>query len=631
MGDQKDNVKVVIRVRPLNERETQECTKTCVSIAEINKAIALDIKSEQKCFTYDYVASEEATQEEIFEKVGKPITESCLFGYNGTIFAYGQTGAGKTFTILGPSLKLGPDFKHSSEYHKRGLLPRCFEFLFSSIEPDLYNIKCSYLEIYQEQVNDLLNPNPQTLQLREDMKRGVYVEGLIEESVKDVNETYNLLRIGTQNRHVGSTSMNKESSRSHSVFSLVLESRTKDGVVFRRFHLIDLAGSERQKATDCAGERLKEAGMINKSLSALGNVINSLVDISEGKSRHIHYRDSKLTFLLKDSLGGNSKTCLVANISPAFSALNETLSTLKFSQRAKQIKNSAVVNENLSDQVAFFKSEIKKLQEELFFAKEGGFCLKCQILDESKDNVYEILEQTLKSKQEAHVFFTKKQDDHEEMIKTMKNSLQRLENKINHDKMFLKFREATISKLQTGNYEENKEVNDLKKEIEFLKDQIDNNPGIHRLIIENQRLQYKIGELTEEKNEMEGNNCSKGRINELLNISCKLAEALKTTAFEKQELLEKIEKNEENFKKNEENLMNQSKDYFNGLDTYRESQISELQQKIQELTQEKDQNSQTIFEITTKNTELSEKVKNLSESLKTSSETLKTMKTPEEF
>jgi hypothetical protein len=172
------------------------------------------------------------------------------------------------------------------------------------------------------------------LSLWEDIKKGVYVEGLTEEIIGDSNEMMELMKWGTRNRHVGCTSMNKESSRSHSVLTTIIESKNmKDGlwnVRVSRFHIIDLAGSERAKLTSAGGEWLKEAGMINKSLSALGNVINSLVDLSEGKARHIHYRDSKLTFLLWDSLGGNSKTVIIANISPSANSFGETLSTLKF-------------------------------------------------------------------------------------------------------------------------------------------------------------------------------------------------------------------------------------------------------------------------------------------------------------
>lgn len=536
MADQKDNVKVAIRIRPLNTREKQEGARVCISVPEAYKTIAIDTKPEQKRFTYDYVAPEDVDQEEIFEKVGRPISESCLAGYNGTIFAYGQTGTGKTFTILGGTTETLSESILSSEYSTRGLLPRCFEYIFSSIKSDTkqYIIKCSYLEIYQEQVNDLLDPNPQNLPVREDMKRGVYVEGLIEDIVNDVNDTYNLLKTGTQNRHVGSTSMNKESSRSHSVFTLVIESKENtDGVcnfITSRFHLIDLAGSERQKATDCAGERLKEAGMINKSLSALGNVINSLVDVSEGKSRHIHYRDSKLTFLLKDSLGGNSKTFIVANISPAFSAFNETLSTLKFAQRAKQIKNTAVINEESTGAASMLRYEIKKLKQDLSLALENSFCNKCK-LNETLPNqdVYEILDQTLKLKHQDTVMNTKRLQDQENAIELLRNTICKLENKINHDKMVLKFRNATIMRLQAGSGNDSQGLIELKKEIESLTEQIDNNPNLARLYVENQRLKQQI----EDSKSPEFTHQSLARLFELEEISSKLASALQDAVLEK--------------------------------------------------------------------------------------------------
>jgi len=256
-------------------------------------------------------------------------------------------------------------------------MPRSFDYIFKRIddlrqeaETDHNNIeflvKSSYLEIYNEQILDLLDPNSMNLSLWEDIKKGVYVEGLTEETINDSSEMMELMKRGTWNRHVGSTSMNKESSWSHSVLTTIIESKTmKDGlwnVKVSRFHIIDLAGSERAKLTSAGGERLKEAGMINKSLSALGNVINSLVDLSEGKARHIHYWDSKLTFLLRDSLGGNSKTVIIANISPSANSFGETLSTLKFAQRAKLMKNKAVINEDSSGSISILKEEIKWLK-----------------------------------------------------------------------------------------------------------------------------------------------------------------------------------------------------------------------------------------------------------------------------
>ena len=187
---------------------------------------------------------------------------------------------------------------------------------------------------------DLLEPSSINLHVREDIKKGVYVEGLQEEAVGSYRDMIQLIQKGGKNRHVGATALNRESSRSHSVLTTIIERKSMShtgvwNMKTSRFHIIDLAGSERSKNTDAVGERLKEAGMINKSLSALGNVINSLVDLSEGKSRHVPYRDSKLTFILRDSLGGNSRTVIIANISPSNVNVGETLSTLEFARRAK--------------------------------------------------------------------------------------------------------------------------------------------------------------------------------------------------------------------------------------------------------------------------------------------------------
>ena len=561
MSDFKDNVKVAIRIRPFNEKELSENPSNCLTVLE-SKSIILDSKPEPRTFTYDNVANEKSTQEQLFEIVGMPITTSCIRGYNGTIFAYGQTGAGKTFTIQGAGYdEFSSNTKHS--YHLRGILPRCFEYLFANIGKEVSNkkseylVKCSYLEIYQENINDLLDPAPRNLQLREDMKKGVYVEGLIEETVKSAMETYELLNIGTQNRHVSFTSMNKESSRSHSVFTLIIESKNNiDGLVnFKtsRFHLIDLAGSERQRATDCAGERLKEAGMINKSLSALGNVINSLVDISEGKSRHVHYRDSKLTFLLKDSLGGNSKTFIIANVSPAVSSFSETLSTLKFAQRAKMIKNAAVVNEDVTGTVNLLKYEIKKLKDELLIQKSlageaSTFCSRCSstlsknfellnLLEIVKDLEF-LLEKNTKLRVSAEKQLKIELNEKNEETKALKVALSKVESKANHDKMVLKFRDATIAKLQVG--VESVDIENLKKENISLKEQVENNPLAAQLFVENRKLKAENEQLKKEcKVDSESWN---GRIQEGHDYTEQLSETLRIIAEEKKKIIEWVKK-----------------------------------------------------------------------------------------
>ncbi|CAI5732683.1 unnamed protein product [Peronospora destructor] len=387
--DQDTNVKVFCRVRPPNERErginTTNSSDSVGFLARNNVAFASVHVLYEETFTFDRVFHEGASQNDVFEVVGAPITQACLEGYNGTIFAYGQTGSGKTFTMQGPEDVIDME-THSltqEELSLRGLVPRVFDYLFDTvvskekINTVHHTFACSFLEIYNERVYDLLDggstKDSTGLQLRENGRKGVHVEGLIESVVTNSKQAAELMTIGAQNRRVGQTSMNRESSRSHSVFILQLQSKevTPEGTKIRtsRFNLVDLAGSERQRSTDAAGERLKEAGNINKSLSALGNVILGLSEQSVGKHRHVHYRDSKLTFLLKDSLGGNSKTFMIATISPAEDSAFETLSTLKFAQRAKMIQNSAVINEDSVGSALLLHEEIQRLRRQLQLQK----------------------------------------------------------------------------------------------------------------------------------------------------------------------------------------------------------------------------------------------------------------------
>ncbi|XP_022761807.1 kinesin-like protein KIN-12B [Durio zibethinus] len=371
-------VKVIVRMRPPIKEEEEEETI-------VQKITSDSLSINGQTFMFDSVANADATQLDIFQLVGAPLVENCLAGFNSSVFAYGQTGSGKTYTIWGPANALLEEDLSSDE---QGLTPRVFEQLFARINEEqikhadkqlYYQCRCSFLEIYNEQITDLLDPNQGNLQLREDVKSGVYVENLTEEYVSSMNDVTQLLIKGLSNRRTGATSINAESSRSHSVFTCVVESRCKsvaDGVCsFKtsRLNLVDLAGSERQKLTGAAGERLKEAGNINRSLSQLGNLIKILAEVSQtGKQRHIPYRDSKLTFLLQESLGGNAKLAIVCAISPAQSCKSETFSTVRFAQRAKAIKNKAVLNEVMKDDVNFLREVIRQLKDELHRMKANG-------------------------------------------------------------------------------------------------------------------------------------------------------------------------------------------------------------------------------------------------------------------
>lgn len=368
-------VKVIIRMRPMKEDENE--VTQIVQILPPNTVMVVDQQ-----FIFDAVANVDSTQKDIFEMVGLPLVENCMEGFNSSIFAYGQTGSGKTYTMWGPTYDLSGDQFPNKD---RGLTPRVFEQLFARIEEEeaknidkqlRYQCRCSFLEIYNEQITDLLEPSRRNLQIREDTKTGVYVENLTEEYVSSVADVKQLALRGLANRRVGTTSMNAESSRSHSVFTCVLESRCKctssglSSLRTSRINLVDLAGSERQKLTGAVGERLKEAGNINRSLSQLGNLIKILAEVSQtGKQRHIPYRDSRLTFLLQESLGGNAKLAMVCAISPAASCRSETLSTLRFSQRAKAIQNKAVVNEETENDVNLLRDQIRQLKDELMRMK----------------------------------------------------------------------------------------------------------------------------------------------------------------------------------------------------------------------------------------------------------------------
>ncbi|PVV00086.1 hypothetical protein BB559_000148 [Furculomyces boomerangus] len=372
-----ENVNVYIRIRPFLETDFVLSNKTPVISHVSENTIALR-SLPRDFFTFDYIAGMDSTQEDIFNKIGKNTVSRSLQGYNGTIFAYGQTGSGKTYTMLGNN-----DYKMHPEGNQRGLIPRCFEYLFSeikrsrrnSVAPIKYLCKASYIEIYNEVIYDLLDQNIKPCALREDIKKGVFIEGVTEENVDNVEQALMLLKKGSDNRRVGETAMNRESSRSHTVFTLYIQSMSGiEGGLMEikesKFNLVDLAGSERQKMAQTIGVRLKEAASINKSLSVLGNVINSLADNNAGKNRHINYRDSKLTFLLRDSLGGNSITTMITNISPSLFSESETLSSLRFAKRAKLIKNKVMVNQNTKGDVSALQMEINKLTAEINFLRK---------------------------------------------------------------------------------------------------------------------------------------------------------------------------------------------------------------------------------------------------------------------
>ncbi|EGT47810.1 hypothetical protein CAEBREN_00726 [Caenorhabditis brenneri] len=359
--EEAEKVKVVVRCRPISTTEKIQGHKIAVNCNDEEKSVtikSLNQDEPQRTFYFDAVFSPKTDQLTVYNIAARPIVENVLKGYNGTIFAYGQTGTGKTFTMAG---ELEP-------MEMRGIIPNSFAHIFDHIakcqHDTTFLVRVSYLEIYNEEIRDLLSKEHSgQLEIKERPDVGVYVRNLSNPTVGNASKMQALMEFGNKNRKVGATAMNLESSRSHAMFTVTIESCRNGLVTQGKLQLVDLAGSERQSKTGAQGERLKEAAKINLSLSTLGNVISSLVD---GRSTHVPYRNSKLTRLLQDSLGGNSKTVMIANVGPATYNYDETLSTLRYANRAKNIQNVAKINEDPKDaQLRKFQLEIELLRKQL--------------------------------------------------------------------------------------------------------------------------------------------------------------------------------------------------------------------------------------------------------------------------
>lgn len=359
-GAKNECVQVVVRCRPLNNKEQAGNFQTVVDVYPSRGVIEIlncneATRENKKMFTYDAVYDWNSTQQQLYDEVVRPLVYSVLEGFNGCVFAYGQTGTGKTHTMEG----IKGDFDH------KGIIPRAFEQIWAHINRTQnmnFLVAVSYLEIYMEELRDLLKPNSTAhLELRE-REGGIVVPNLHSVLCKSVDDMLNVMHMGNKNRTVGFTNMNEHSSRSHAIFLIKIEMCEVGSTLVKvgKLNLIDLAGSERQSKTGATAERLKEASKINRALSSLGNVISALAE----KSPHVPYRDSKLTRLLQDSLGGNSKTIMIANIGPSEFNYNETLTTLRYAHRAKTIENKPVKNEDPQDtKLREYQEEIARLRQ----------------------------------------------------------------------------------------------------------------------------------------------------------------------------------------------------------------------------------------------------------------------------
>ncbi|XP_034493091.2 kinesin-like protein KIF1A isoform X9 [Marmota flaviventris] len=380
------SVKVAVRVRPFNSREMSRDSKCIIQMSGSTTTIVnpKQPKETPKSFSFDYsywshTSPEDinyASQKQVYRDIGEEMLQHAFEGYNVCIFAYGQTGAGKSYTMMG-----------KQEKDQQGIIPQLCEDLFSRINDTSndnmsYSVEVSYMEIYCERVRDLLNPkNKGNLRVREHPLMGPYVEDLSKLAVTSYNDIQDLMDSGNKARTVAATNMNETSSRSHAVFNIIFTQKRHDAETdittekVSKISLVDLAGSERADSTGAKGTRLKEGANINKSLTTLGKVISALAEMDSGPNKNkkkkktdfIPYRDSVLTWLLRENLGGNSRTAMVAALSPADINYDETLSTLRYADRAKQIRCNAIINEDPNNKlIRELKDEVTRLRDLLY-------------------------------------------------------------------------------------------------------------------------------------------------------------------------------------------------------------------------------------------------------------------------
>ncbi|PPD93665.1 hypothetical protein GOBAR_DD09414 [Gossypium barbadense] len=375
------SVKVVVRIRPINGQE-REVDRTVRKVSSDSLSVG------DRKFTFDSVLDANSSQENVFQLIGVPLVKNALAGFNTSILSYGQTGSGKTYTMWGPPSAMVED--HSPASHQ-GIVPRIFQMLFSEIQREQensdgrqtnYQCRCSFLEIYNEQIGDLLDPTQRNLEIKDDPKNGLYVENLTEEYVSSYEDVTQVLIKGLSSRKVGATTVNSKSSRSHIVFTFFIESWCKQGASSKcfsssktsRISLIDLAGLDRNKLEDVGRQHVLEGKNVKKSLSQLGYLVNTLAkETQPEKPEDVPYGGSCLTRILRESLGGNAKLTVICNISANNRNTSEILSTLRFGQRVKAVRNEPVINEISEDDVNGLSDKIRQLKEELIRAKSDVY------------------------------------------------------------------------------------------------------------------------------------------------------------------------------------------------------------------------------------------------------------------
>lgn len=443
-----ENVQVVVRCRPMNSKEESN-HETCIAKCnEFERTISIMNKSSKpKAFKFDRVYGPNITQKEIYNDAITPIVDEALNGFNCTIFAYGQTGTGKTYTMEGLRGSLNDSARWKANM-EAGIITRAIHHVFDSLEKSghEYFVRVSHLELYNENLSDLLNPVNTNLRLYKDEKNRVYVHNLEEVRANNPQDIFNILEKSWEERKTAETDLNDYSSRSHCIFSITIqikESTTEgeDFIKIGKLNFVDLAGSENigRSGADKVYSRKQEAGNINKSLLTLGRVITSLTE----NSPHIPYRESKLTHLLQDSLGGKTKTCIIATISPSSGNFEETMSTLDYAHRAKNIKNKPEVNQKMAQ-----KEVIKEYTEEIANLQKQLDCMK------KKDGIYiphdrfnEMQSNMTKAKEEIK-FLEERIEEKEKLLKDLVDELENQSKELQEKEMHLNDASEELEKKQ---------------------------------------------------------------------------------------------------------------------------------------------------------------------------------------
>jgi kinesin family protein 11 len=488
-------------IRPRNQREIRENSNVCVTTQSNQVQIKVPNCETTKTYSFDKVFGPNASQAKIFDEVVRGMLREVLLGYNCTIFAYGQTGTGKTYTMEG-------DLSEPSS--GSGIIPRALYSLFEQLQDTMeYSVRVSYMELYNEELKDLLSPDndARKLKMYEDLNRkgSVVIQGLEEILVNNANDVIQVLQRGSMKRQIAATKMNDVSSRSHGIFTITvhIKEATSDGeelLKVGKLHLVDLAGSENIGRSGAENKRAKEAGMINQSLLTLGRVINALVE----RSPHVPYRESKLTRLLQDSLGGRTKTCIIAAVSPAKCSLEESMSTLDYAHRAKNIRNKPEVNQKMTKRALIkeYVHQIEQLKSDLLASREkNGIYL-------SPESYNQLVNENEGRK--THI------DEIKKMMEAKHDEFKLLEDKFKQQMAMLS---DTSSKLD-----------DALKELDDKKDELE------RLMVQTQELQQRlleqeyiaIAHATTEQN--------------LHQLATGLKQTLKSSALELENLHDKLER-----------------------------------------------------------------------------------------